>query len=50
MEVERVDIETLSRQSATLTIKCGWWAGRKILKLVKNINLYLLLEANLMKS
>ncbi|MFY9795563.1 MAG: hypothetical protein WAK17_26325 [Candidatus Nitrosopolaris sp.] len=35
MEVEHVGIETLSRQSATFTIKCGWWAGRKILKLVK---------------
>jgi hypothetical protein len=24
--------------SATFTVKCGWWAGRKILKLVKKYN------------
>jgi hypothetical protein len=24
--------------STTFTVKCGWWAGRKVLKLVKKYN------------
>jgi hypothetical protein len=27
-------VDTSSHMSATFTVKCGWWAGRKILKLI----------------
>ncbi len=37
-KVLKEHVDTLSRMSATFTVKCGWWAGRKILKLVKRYN------------
>jgi hypothetical protein len=31
-------MESSQTWSNTFTVKCGWWAGRKILKLVKKYN------------
>jgi outer membrane protein assembly factor BamB len=39
----------LNGKIRSFTIKCGWLAGRKILKLVKGYNLYSPIELNFMK-